>query len=373
VVDANTTDEDHAVAGNVLTNDTDVDTGDTRTVTEVNGVGANVGNQIPLASGALLTVNAGGSYTYDPNGMFEHLGAGQMATESFTYQTTDSQGASSTATVNVTITGVDDAPASLKVAVIGSNATAVADTVAQLNDSSVFSIDADGIALSSYSDADAWSAELASYDVVVVGSSGSDASQFDSSQLFSALRGFVDAGGGVVTTGWFAHALNLMTVAAADADYVSPVFDPDPVNQFNFTFSMRDTAITVLDPGHAITQGTTYDVGDVAMYDVVAGYHEQAAAIDPTATQLAWGPNAFGMDDAAAIAYDHEAGVNDDARTVYLGNLYLADPANPDYDTEPLRSGTSDQLLEQAVAWAGGSDEDAGGLQLTDFAADVIL
>ena len=34
---------DPSATGNVLTNDTDVDTGDTKTVTAVNGVGANVG------------------------------------------------------------------------------------------------------------------------------------------------------------------------------------------------------------------------------------------------------------------------------------------------------------------------------------------
>ena len=36
----------------------------------MNGAAVNVGNQITLASGALLTVNANGTFDYDPNGVF---------------------------------------------------------------------------------------------------------------------------------------------------------------------------------------------------------------------------------------------------------------------------------------------------------------
>jgi VCBS repeat-containing protein len=326
--------------------------GDTLRVAEVNGKEANVGKQITLDSGALLTVNADGSYTYDPNGKFESLGAGQTATDSFTYVASDSHGPSSDpATVTVKITGVDDGPAVLRVAVIGVNASAVAGTAAQLNDSSAFSIGADAIALSSYSSDKDWSDFLEGYDVVVVGSSGKfDAPHFDASQLFPALRSFVDAGGGVVTTGWFAYDLNNMYTSfpkfAPDADYVSPVA------QGAFSYPALGTTINVLDSEHPITQGVT-------SYVVDAAYHEQATAIDMGATRLA------GSSNSTAIAYDEV----DDGLTVYLGGLYLA---GPEYDTNALRSGTSDQLLEQAVAWAGGG-EDTGGMHLTDFAADILL
>jgi VCBS repeat-containing protein len=409
VSDTNTTDEDTPVMSGMLTsllgNDTDVDQGDMLTVASVNGQAANVGTQITLASGALLTVNADGSYTYDPNDQFEFLDAGQSATDSFTYVTSDSLGESSNeATVTITITGVDDAPEALHVAVIGvirldptlpssmRTSAAIAETAAQLNDSSVFSIDADAIPLSTYLTEEAWSNALAEYDVVVVGSSGVfNAPEFNTSPLFPALRDFVDAGGGVVTTGWFAYDLNNMSVTpAADADYISPVAW---VGTGGFTYATSGTTITVLDSGHPITHG-------VPGYVVDAAYHEQATAIDTTATRLAWGPNAQGTSTSSAIAYD-EVG---NGRTAYLGGLYLADP-DPDrsYDTAPLRDpwqpgipgGTSDQLLEQAVVWAGGgikgtqasgtsdpADFDsgsladaggAGGMQLTDFAADLIL
>jgi len=111
--DAATTDEDTVLsvpAAGVLANDTDVDTGDTKAVSEVNGSAANVGATITLASGALLLVNADGSYAYDPNGQFHHLQTGDTAADSFTYTMVDSQGATSGATVNITITGVNDPP-----------------------------------------------------------------------------------------------------------------------------------------------------------------------------------------------------------------------------------------------------------------------
>ncbi len=77
-------------------------------VTAVNGVAASVGHQITLASGALLTLNANGSFAYDPNGVFDSLaapgsGASDIsATDSFTYTI---NGTVETATV--TIAGVD--------------------------------------------------------------------------------------------------------------------------------------------------------------------------------------------------------------------------------------------------------------------------
>ena len=95
-------------ASGVLQNDSDVE-GDALTVTEVNGVGANVGNQITLSSGALLTLNADGSFDYDPNGQFESLALGQSGTDSFTYTISDGS-ATDTATVSVTVNGENDTP-----------------------------------------------------------------------------------------------------------------------------------------------------------------------------------------------------------------------------------------------------------------------
>jgi VCBS repeat-containing protein len=90
--------------------DSDVD-GPALAISAVNGDGANVGTQITLASGALLTVNADGSYSYDPNGQFDALaqfGSGAANTtgsDSFSY----TLAGGGTATVTVDIHGVASA------------------------------------------------------------------------------------------------------------------------------------------------------------------------------------------------------------------------------------------------------------------------
>src|SRR5205814_10242572 len=79
------------------TSDYDPD-GDLFAVTAVNGSGANVGSQFTLPSGALLTVQSDGSFTYNPNGVYPAGG-----TDTFTYTISDVTGRFSTATVTVTI------------------------------------------------------------------------------------------------------------------------------------------------------------------------------------------------------------------------------------------------------------------------------
>ncbi len=97
-------------ASGLLENDTDVDPRDSKTVVAVNGLEANLGVQILLTSGALLTVQRDGSYQYDPNGSFEFLGAGKSQNDYFSYTIADGQGATSSATVTIRIDGANDAP-----------------------------------------------------------------------------------------------------------------------------------------------------------------------------------------------------------------------------------------------------------------------
>ncbi|KZL15134.1 VCBS domain-containing protein [Pseudovibrio sp. Ad37] len=54
-----------------------------------------------------VTLNADGTFSYDPDGKFDHLNAGETATDTFTYTVTDAAGDSSTETVTVTVTGMD--------------------------------------------------------------------------------------------------------------------------------------------------------------------------------------------------------------------------------------------------------------------------
>ncbi|HTS40487.1 MAG TPA: Ig-like domain-containing protein, partial [Xanthobacteraceae bacterium] len=54
--------------------------------------------------------NHDGTFSYDPNNQFETLAVGETAIDKFNYTVTDSQGASDTATVTVTINGENDPP-----------------------------------------------------------------------------------------------------------------------------------------------------------------------------------------------------------------------------------------------------------------------
>ncbi|MFC4349321.1 Ig-like domain-containing protein [Kordiimonas lipolytica] len=104
--DAGATDEATVTSGNVLANDSDPDLSDVLTVSAVNGDSAAVGQQVLLDSGALLTLNADGTYSYDPNGAFDSLNDGETASDSFTYQVSDGHGGFDTATVTLTIEGI---------------------------------------------------------------------------------------------------------------------------------------------------------------------------------------------------------------------------------------------------------------------------
>jgi len=93
----------------VLINDVDED-GDALTVTQLNGAPAAIGVATALPSGAIVTMNADGSFVYNTNGAFESLAAGSSTTDTFTYQVTDGNGSIETAIVTMTVDGEDDAP-----------------------------------------------------------------------------------------------------------------------------------------------------------------------------------------------------------------------------------------------------------------------
>ena len=87
--------EDNAVSGNVLSNDSDAD-GDAVAVSTA-----------PLTAPAhgSVVLSANGAFTYTPDSNYS-------GSDSFTYQVTDADGGTSTATVTLTIAAVNDAPTS---------------------------------------------------------------------------------------------------------------------------------------------------------------------------------------------------------------------------------------------------------------------
>jgi VCBS repeat-containing protein len=113
--DAVSTNEDTVRNGNVLDNngngeDTDPENDDL-TVTAVNEDQANVGQPVTLDSGASVTLNADGTFSYDPTGsqQLQELNVDETATETFTYTISDSE-FTDTATVEITVNGVNDRP-----------------------------------------------------------------------------------------------------------------------------------------------------------------------------------------------------------------------------------------------------------------------
>ena len=105
VSDEGATDEDTQTTINVLGNDTDADDDDVLEIvlpTEISGFSD---------GGATTTRNIDGvSIDYDPSGAFDRLSEGQEFVDTFTYTIEDLNGLRSTTSVEVTLTGVNDAP-----------------------------------------------------------------------------------------------------------------------------------------------------------------------------------------------------------------------------------------------------------------------
>jgi VCBS repeat-containing protein len=99
--DAFVTNELHPVVvtrPGVLFNDFDHDVYDLLRVTAVNASGT---------VGAVIAWGPRGAFTYDPNGQFDYLQAGNSTSDNFTYTVSDACGGNDTATVTITINGVD--------------------------------------------------------------------------------------------------------------------------------------------------------------------------------------------------------------------------------------------------------------------------
>ncbi len=102
----------------VLANDSDGNSGDTKTVLSVNGAGL---------QGSVAVAPGGTGVIYSVGNAFQGLAAGATATETFTYTMADGAGAQSSASVTVTVTGVNDGPAAVaNVATVAENSGAVA-------------------------------------------------------------------------------------------------------------------------------------------------------------------------------------------------------------------------------------------------------
>ncbi|CAN7740190.1 DUF4082 domain-containing protein [Rhizobium leguminosarum] len=102
-------------SGNVLTNDTDPDAGDTKTVTAVvfGATSGTLGSALNGTYGSLV-LNASGTYSYAVNESNAAVQALRQSTNTlsdvFSYTMRDSAGATATANLTVTVHGANDAP-----------------------------------------------------------------------------------------------------------------------------------------------------------------------------------------------------------------------------------------------------------------------
>lgn len=143
--DAATTPSSASITGSdVRVNDTDADA-DALTIDQLNGLGGTFPLHGTTGKGAAVTLNANGTYTYDPTGSptLQALAHGQSTTDSFTYRVNDGHGGTATAPVTITVTGMNHPPTAANDGSTGSPvATTNADT-ALTNESSLFGNDSD--------------------------------------------------------------------------------------------------------------------------------------------------------------------------------------------------------------------------------------
>lgn len=129
--DAVSTDEDTVLRGNVLSDngsgpDRASDGGAFRVIA-VNDRLTDLGQEIVLGQG-LLTVNADGTFVFNPNGGYDSLAAGETVVERFRYDISGRDGGFDTATVSITINGRDEVVVPSNPTVNGKLATVFVDT-----------------------------------------------------------------------------------------------------------------------------------------------------------------------------------------------------------------------------------------------------
>ena len=191
---------------------------------------------------------------------------------------------------------------------------------ASLNDSTAFDIEAVNVVGSQIDTLD----ELAQYDVVLIGDSGYEG---EFAGFAQALRQWVEAGGGLIATGWTVYGAGFSSgPLVPDIDAVVPV---GTSTYYNYIYG---GTLDIGQTGHPIVEG----LNDFTLPSTYIEYSQLGA--DPGATTLAT------LNGAAVVV----AGNPGQGRSAYLGPTYFQNAAT--------RTPELDRLLEQAVAWTSGND-----------------
>jgi len=113
----------------LLANDRDIDTSDTLSIASLN----------TTSTQGRVVDNGDGTFSYDPSAAYQHLGLGEIATDTFTYTVSDGNGGTDIATVYVTVKGTNDSPVAVADNITTGEDSAVTFTAAALlaNDSDV--------------------------------------------------------------------------------------------------------------------------------------------------------------------------------------------------------------------------------------------
>ncbi len=264
------TDGSTGVTGDVLTNDTDAD-GDTLTVSAIqnsSGTSGTLGSGLTGAYGT-LTINADGSYSYAADqSAADDLDSGDQVTDVFTYTVSDGNGGQDTATITITITGVNDAP------------VAVDDTDAVLEDATITKTGAQDDVLNDDSDAD----DSASLSVSNISHSNGNTGSVSSGSTYNSSSTQIVGTYGTLNIG-------------ADGSY---------------TYTADQSAADDLDAGDVVTDVFTYTLTDGTTSD------NQTATLTITVTGINDTPVA--QDDVGVIAEDSTLTVTNGANANVSGS-----------------------------------------------------
>ena len=227
--DTFSTDEDVRLTGNVnvLGNDTDID-GDTLVVNTTPVVDPDNGS---------VELNADGTFTYTPDLNF-------VGFDSFTYEVSDGNGGTSTATVTINVAPVNDAP------------TGADNTVTTLEDTDFT------FAVTDFTFADA----------------------VDSNTLLAVIIDTIPANGQLLLDGTAVVAGEIVLAADIEAGYLT--FQPDPdasgINYADFTFRVQDDG--GVSNGGFDTDATTrtMNINVTSVNDVPSGTNNTVSTLEDT-------------------------------------------------------------------------------------------
>jgi VCBS repeat-containing protein len=260
------TDEDSALTtGDVLSNDTDAETPGNLTVDTYDDSGLL----------GVLSYNGDGTFDYDPNGQLEYLMLGEQAEEVFTYVATDGV-LTDSATVSITVTGLNDSP-------VAEDAT--------------FTVDentANGVSVDTVPAADPDGGDSLSYGITA-GNEG---------DVFA-----IDGGTGEITVN-DSSALDYettpsfgLTVVVTDStDLTDSASITITVNDVNEAPTAEDDTFTVDEnSANGMSVGTVSasdpDGGDSLSYGITAGNEGDAFAIDGSTGEIT-------VDDSSALDFE---------------------------------------------------------------------